>query len=224
MHSFRVISLFFVTLLLSACFPANESLEFNPYILTSISVSPASSNLLTGTTQQYRATGTFQDGTQKDITQNVTWSSSNDSIAKVVGKGLVEGLAAGQAIITASKDTISGGATLKVFSKDIAELVILPNDATKPKGSKVQYKALVYLTSRSSVDVTDQVTWSSADSAIVSINSSGFANYATEGTTTITATFSDRSSSTSATVTNAELQLLVVAPIDKIGAVGTKVQ
>ena len=52
-------------------------------VLTSIEVTPADESLKKGTTQQFTATGTYSNGSTQDITQQVTWASSNHAIATI---------------------------------------------------------------------------------------------------------------------------------------------
>ncbi|ARN74378.1 Ig-like domain-containing protein [Oceanicoccus sagamiensis] len=216
--------LLLVSVFLTACFPDNNSLDFKGDTLTTITVTPAFNRTLVGATQSYQAVGTFEDGSSKDITDTVSWTSSNNDIATVTANGQVEALAAGRVIITATEGAISGGATLAVFEEDAFELVILPGNAAEPVGATVQYQALVYLASRSSVDVTDLVTWSSSAESTVSIAEGGLATFNAEGSVTISASWQAGSASVPATVTSAVLQKLLVDPISQTGAAGTTVQ
>ncbi len=73
-----------------------------PYLL-SIQIAPATVSLAAGTSLQLSATGTFQDGSQKDLTNTLTWSSNNTGVATVVSNsGLVTGVAGGTATISAA--------------------------------------------------------------------------------------------------------------------------
>jgi hypothetical protein len=80
--------------------------------LASISVtSSALSQSANWTTQQFTATGTFNDGSMQ-VLQSVTWSSSNTSIATIsndaTDRGVAVDIAPGTAVITASDGTVSG--------------------------------------------------------------------------------------------------------------------
>ena len=82
--------------------------------LTSITVTPANTSVAAGSTRQFTATGTYSDGTTKDITSQVTWSSSG-----VVQIGATTGLvttttAGGTATITASLGGKAGSTILTV--------------------------------------------------------------------------------------------------------------
>ena len=80
--------------------------------LISIAVTPANPSISVGASQQFTATGTYSDSTTHDITTQVTWSSSNTSVATINSGGLATGLSAGSTIITASLGGISGNSTL----------------------------------------------------------------------------------------------------------------
>src|SRR4051812_19173241 len=51
--------------------------------LTSIAVTPANPGIVTGTTEQFTATGTFSDNTTQNITGQVTWASADTTVATI---------------------------------------------------------------------------------------------------------------------------------------------
>ena len=73
--------------------------------LVSIAITPADSAIVAGFTEPLTATATFSDNTTQDVTAQVTWSSSDATIATVAntqpGHGLLTAVAAGMATITA---------------------------------------------------------------------------------------------------------------------------
>jgi uncharacterized protein YjdB len=73
--------------------------------VTGVSVTPASASLAVGATQQLSATVAPSNATNK----NVSWTSSNTSVATVNSNGLVTAVASGTATITAT--TQDGGKT-----------------------------------------------------------------------------------------------------------------
>lgn len=73
----------------------------------SIAIEPIDAIISTGTTTQFKATGTFADASQPmDFTNTVTWSSSNTGVATISNtagsNGLATAAAAGTTIITAT--------------------------------------------------------------------------------------------------------------------------
>ncbi len=78
-----------------------------------VTVSPATAGVIVGAVQQFAAT--LQDATGRTLTgRTVTWSSNALAVATVSGAGLVAGIAAGPATITATSEGQSGTAALTV--------------------------------------------------------------------------------------------------------------
>src|SRR2546425_2664088 len=80
--------------------------------LVSIAVTPSTRQIAKSTTQQFKAMGSFNDGTHQDLTSQVTWNSSDITVAAVNNspglQGLATGLTAGTVTITATSGSISG--------------------------------------------------------------------------------------------------------------------
>ena len=86
--------------------------------LISITVTPATTSILPGATLQFSATETFSDGSVRDVTSSVTWSSSNTAIASISNVSGSNGLATanvfGTTIITATSGSVSGSSSVTV--------------------------------------------------------------------------------------------------------------
>src|SRR5215469_6296 len=67
-----------------------------------------------GTSLYLTATGTYRDGHRKDLTAEVNWSSSSESVAAVSGSGVLSALANGQAILSAAAQGVAGTLTVTV--------------------------------------------------------------------------------------------------------------
>ncbi|WP_129125522.1 DUF3443 family protein [Geomonas oryzae] len=84
--------------------------------LTSITITPDASTLAVGSTTQLTATGTYSDNSTKDITNDVTWSSSAAGTATVSNtqgsKGLVTVISQGPVTITATLGDFSDSTAL----------------------------------------------------------------------------------------------------------------
>ena len=65
-------------------------------VLTSIAVTPTTPSIAKGTTAQLTATGNFSDGSTQDLTQSVSWTSSDTTVATVDPNGLVTGTGVGR--------------------------------------------------------------------------------------------------------------------------------
>src|SRR5690606_14278812 len=88
-----------------------------PDTLQSISVTPATATLEVGETLQLTATGTYTSGATADLTAQVTWASSQPTVASVSAAGLVTALARESTTITATLGAVSGGATIHVVTE-----------------------------------------------------------------------------------------------------------
>ena len=84
--------------------------------LVSIAVTPASSSTPAGTTVQFTAMGTYNNGSTQNLTSTVTWSSSTAGVATIATGGLATAQAPGQATIQAQSGTVSGSTTLTVLA------------------------------------------------------------------------------------------------------------
>ena len=121
---------------------------FSHPTLSTMYVNPASATLTASNTTQLAAYGTYSDGSQSKINEkNVTWTSSDPSVATVSSSdGLVTGVAAGTATITATATIIVPGTGCQV-------LVSIANGS--PQLSKVCYgTSTETLTSAINVNVT----------------------------------------------------------------------
>ena len=85
-----------------------------PATLSSISVTPAGQIIQSGSTQQFTATGTYSDGSTQNITSRAAWASSNSGVATVNSAGLATAISPGSATISATLDSVTGGANLTV--------------------------------------------------------------------------------------------------------------
>jgi len=86
----------------------------SPGAVAAIAVSPSSATIQVGLTVQM--TATLLDGAGNEVSGDVTWTSSNLVVASVDSGGLVRGLVAGASTITATVNTISGGATVTIVN------------------------------------------------------------------------------------------------------------
>ncbi len=93
---------------------SSSSLTVTSAALVSVAVTPANPSLTTLASQQMTATGTYGDGSTRDLTASAAWSSSAVSIATISNTGLVTTVAAGTSTIAATVGSINGTASLTV--------------------------------------------------------------------------------------------------------------
>ncbi|SHG12190.1 Ig-like domain-containing protein [Flavobacterium johnsoniae] len=163
--------------------------------VTGVSVSPATVTVGLGTTQQLNAAIAPANATN----QNVIWTSSNTAVATVNASGLVTAVAAGTATITVK--TVDGNKTatsaITVAAIPVSSVAVSPTSASLYAGNTQQLSATI-----SPANATNKnVTWSSSNTAIATVNSSGLVTAVSAGTATITATTQDGNKTASAAIT-----------------------
>jgi uncharacterized protein YjdB len=190
-----------------------------PAALLSLAISPAAISIVPGDTQQFKAIGTFNNGTQHDITTSVIWTSGNDAVASMIAgsAGLVKGLAPGVSTISASSGKLSSTSTLTV-SRAKATLVsidITPGDAVLPLGTLQQFTATGTFSDASLQDITASVTWASSNNNVMSIARGGLGTARALGSLTISATSGSVTGGTTANVQSAALSFIKIRPTNK---------
>src|SRR5207302_1820473 len=126
--------------------------------IKSIQVSPVNPAIAVNTQLRFTATAIYTDNTSQDITYNATWSSSNQTIAKVDNAGFQSGqvtaLAPGQATISAVWSGVTGTTTVTVTAATLASIQLTPLNPTVPKNLDVQYTATGIYSDGTSKDLT----------------------------------------------------------------------
>jgi trimeric autotransporter adhesin len=94
----------------------STTVTINESPLVALDITPInpSISLLQTTTQQFAAMATFGDGSVRDITNSVQWTSSNTAVANVSSTGLATAKSVGTTIIKVTSGTISNTTTLTV--------------------------------------------------------------------------------------------------------------
>lgn len=167
-----------------------------------VTVSPPSPTIIAGASVQLTASTFDSDGNPLPG-RVVTWSSSNTAVATVSNSGLVTGVAAGAAVtITATSEGRTGTATVTVtvIPVPVASVTVSPPSPTITVGTGIQLSATTF-DALNNVLTGRTITWSSSNSSIASVNSSGLVvGLVVGGPVTITATSEGISGSSSVTI------------------------
>ena len=152
-----------------------------------------------GQTAQYTAYAQEQMGsgpaTTANVTNSVTWSTSNPNIATINSSGLATAVGAGYVEITAvASDGAVAASDLTVMSpatttQATPSITILPGSAEETFiGETTQFTATGNLTGIGAIqNLTNQVSWVSSNVQVATINAAGLATAVGSGTTTIIA-------------------------------------
>ena len=152
--------------------------------VTGVTVSPATQTLTVGDTQQFTASVTPADATDK----TVAWTSSSTAIA-TVSDGLVTAVAPGTATITATAGGKTGTATVTVEAKVVPVTGVTVDSETKTLNKGDTFTASVTVMPENATNKA--VTWSSNAEAIASVGADGLIVAREIGTATITVTTSE---------------------------------
>ena len=215
-------------------------LVVTPAALTAITLTPAPQapatgvGVAVGSTLPIIAVGTFSDTSKQPINLAVAWSvtPANGSIATVDATGLVTGVAAGSATVSAKFGTITTNATINVQTlKSIAAgpavPIVSPSTLNIAQGTASQFIATATLADGTTQDISSSATWVAISPPAVSgtgpvatisdsPGSSGWATGNAPGTAIIAAIFGGQAGLSSVTTTNATLKTLAIAPTGNV--------
>ena len=166
--------------------------------VTAVVVIPASASVHIGLTVQLTATP--QDAAGNALSgRGVTWTSSDAGMATVSGSGLVTGLTAGLATITATSEGKRGTSAITVTQIPVAAVSVSPATASLTPGQTVQLAATP--TDASGNPLTGRVvTWTSSNGAVAAVSGSGLVSALAAGSATITASSEGQSGGAAVTV------------------------
>ncbi|MEK7353891.1 MAG: Ig-like domain-containing protein, partial [Chloroflexota bacterium] len=196
-----------------------------PIMIYGITVTPSFASIPLGLTQQFTATGTYDNGSTANLTHMVAWSSSSPGVATITSAGLASSVTQGAATITATLIGLTGSATLTVTAPNLISLTVSPATATVTAGSTANFTSTGNFTN-GLADITVTATWTSSDPSIASIETAGqghpgVARSYRPGTVTITATQSGKSATATLAVTPATIQSVAVAPVNPVMTLGS---
>jgi hypothetical protein len=138
--------------------------------LLSITIAPSSSQLPRTINEQFTATAHYADSSTVDITSSVTWDTSDHAVATINTAGLVTGVSPGMTQVSATVDGIIGTTNLTVTSAVLVSITISPINPNVARGDTLQLSAVGMFSDSSSVDITNQATWTSTLTGIATVN------------------------------------------------------
>jgi len=196
-----------------------------PPVVTTVTVSPPSASIGVSGTTTLQATVKDQNGNVM-TGQTVSWSTDNSAVATVTSAGVVTGVAAGSATITATSSGQSGTSAITVTAAPppppvVTTVTVAPPSASIAVGANTTLTATVK-DQNGNVMTGQTVTWSTNNAAAATVSSGGVVSGVAAGSATITATSSGKSGTSSITVTapTPVVTTVTVAPPSASIAVG----
>jgi hypothetical protein len=173
-----------------------------------------------GSSHKFTAIGTFSDGTTQNITQSVTWTSTNSGVATVndtlgTNKGTASALSSGSTSISASLNGVTGSANLNVISATLVSLSIDNGGSNSmAQGTSKPLRAIATYSDGTTLDVTSSVAWSSANAGTASVSNAsgteGLVYGASTGAVPITASLGGVSASVTLNVESVTLTSIAI--------------
>ncbi|MDO5295217.1 MAG: Ig-like domain-containing protein [bacterium] len=165
--------------------------------LVRLDITPKKARVPQGMTVQLQALGTYKDGTTSDITNRVTWSSADITIASVKD-GLVSGASLGETQIGASaegglsayvsvtvSDAVPLGYSVDAGGHEIQDVLPIISGASEP------LHVIAQMSDGTSADITSEIKWVCEPEGIVSVDADGHITALKPGTATVKAISSD---------------------------------
>jgi uncharacterized protein YjdB len=185
--------------------------------VSAITLSPASITADVGTVTTLHAAAADPSG-QPVGDASFTWTSSNASVAVVSAAGEVTGVGAGTAVISASSGTATAAVTATYKAPAVASISVSPTSYSfESVSGGVQATAVVRDANGQVLDGR-KVSWSSASTAVASVDEKGYISVLGSGATTVTASAEGKSASLQVTVTQKAASLSISPASSKFEA------
>lgn len=165
----------------------------DPNAVTGVSLNKTTLTLGTGRTETLVATVSPANATNK----NVTWSSGNTSVATVNGSGVVTGVKAGTAVITAR--TASGGKTATctvTVTQGVTGVSLDKNNMNIVVGTEGKLTSTVLPANA----INKNVTWSTSNKSVATVDQTGKVKGVSPGLVVITVKTQDGNKTASCNV------------------------
>lgn len=158
-------------------------IEVLPINVNSVSINSEYTIIHPGETMQMSVSYFPADATYKDV----VWESSNSSVATISRSGIVTGVGEGQTTITVTAHNgVKNTKVIKVKKVVDVQSIELSIDALNKDALTVRTYKLKYNPVPANADV-GEITWSSSNSEIISVDESGYAMVKKDGSVNITA-------------------------------------
>ena len=180
-------------------FTATSVVTVNPATTPVISVTLSHTSAIVTAGESLTLTATVLPANATN--QNVTWTSNNTSVATVSNNGLVTAISAGTATITVTTQdgnfTATGVVTVNPATVPVTGVTLNQTTATLTAGESLTLTATVL-----PANATNQnVTWTSNNTAVATVNNNGVVTAVSVGTATITVATEDGNFTATSAVT-----------------------
>jgi hypothetical protein len=207
------------------------SIMVTPATISSVKITPETPSVPNGIPQQFKAVGTFTDGTamtDQDITFDVAWSStvpanadfSTVEIGKVLTH-LVGTTTIGAAFTDVGNTTVTDSTLMTIIPPIVQKITIDPVNPSVLSVATRQFTAKGTYSDGTTDDITSLVSWNSSNGTLATMSGS-VATTLAPGTLTISAAKDGAIGNTTLTVTGGSLSSISVTPATPVLVKDTK--
>ena len=191
--------------------------------VSSVAVAPDSATVVEGDTLRLAATATDANGHVVTAVVEFVWASADTLVAVVDTSGLVTGVGAGLVQVTATAAEITGRGALTVAASVPTTVAVTPDTVVLiALGHSTQLTAEVRDQAGRAMDGVP-VAWSSADTTVAVVDSSGLVTAVGSGAVTVTATAGEASGEARVNVRQSAGSVTVSPSMDSV-ALGDTLQ
>jgi hypothetical protein len=186
--------------------------------IKTITITPARTSIVQGSSLQFTATALMSDGTTKDVTSSSQWTTSHPEVATVNAAGLALGVGLGASNMAAKNGAVTG-ATILTITKGtsspptVKSIAVSPANASLAANATLQYTAIATLSDGTTSNVTASATWASSATGIATVSAGGLASALAVGTASISAAIGSIKSAATLTVTGSGTGTAVIKAI-----------
>ena len=188
-------------------------------VVAEVAVSPAADTLL-ALADTARFTAEARDSNGHAVAgAEATWSSADEAVVTVDDSGLVTAVGNGTASVTASSGEQSASAMVTV-EQGVSEVAVSPAaDTLRAIGDTVRFMAEATDANGHAAEAPE-VTWSSADDAVATVDTNGLVTAVGDGVASVTASSGGVSGSAALTVAQLAVEMRLSPEADTLAAPG----
>jgi len=202
--------------------PGFASVTVQQVPVASVNVTPSLDTLVLG--QAVQLTAQTLDSVGNPLAgRTVVWDTDNSSVAIVSSTGRVVSQGIGTANITATSEGKVGTATVVVIAVPVASVTVSPPSKTMTVGDTATFSATTK-DAQGHVLTGRAIAWSSDNTAVATVDSTGLVTAVAAGSANITATSEGQSGSSAVTVNPVPVGSVIVKPQDTTMTVGDSAQ